>query len=137
MLVDEVKSRTGIQLKATSLVSCKNGPSQGNDTVKLCPISQDQNQQKKEFIVIAYNPQMTSRKSSFVEIKLPSKDYKAQKWSLDQSSFVNVESDIIEQNHFDYKGDRNKDYEMYIPTNFEANQADIYKISKISQDEKN
>ena len=80
---------------------------------------------------------MTSRKNSFVEIKLPSKDYKAQKWSLDQNSFVNVESDIIEQNHFDYKGDRNKDYEMYIPTNFEANQADIYKISKISQDEKN
>ena len=66
MLVEDVKQRTGIVLKAASLLSCKDGPSQGNDTVMLCPVSLDQNKQKKEFIVLAYNPQMTSRKNSFV-----------------------------------------------------------------------
>lgn len=137
MLVEEVKQRTGIQIKAASLQSCKDGPSQGNDTVLLCPVSLDQNRQKKEFIVLAYNPQMTSRKNSFVQIKLPTKDYKAQKWSSDQNQFVNVESDIIEQNHFNYQTQRFKDYEMFIPANFEANRADIYKIIKISEEEKN
>jgi len=56
MLVDDVKLRTGIQLKPNSLLSCRSGPSQGNDTVALCPVSTDQNKQKKEFIVMAYNP---------------------------------------------------------------------------------
>lgn len=87
--------------------------------------------------MLAYNPQMTSRKNSFVQIRLPSKDYKAQKWSQDQSQFVNVESDILEQNHFNYKTQRIKDYQMYIPSDFEANRADVYKIIKISEEEKN
>ena len=71
LLVDDVNKLTGLTLRASSLQSCKEGPSGGNDTVTLCPVSYDQNRLKKEFIVIAHNPQMTSRKNSFVSIKLP------------------------------------------------------------------
>ena len=49
---------------------------------------------------------------------------------------MNVESDILEQNHFNYQAQKIKDYEMYIPNSFEANRADIYKIIKISEEEK-
>lgn len=135
MLVEDVKQRTGLQFVAGSLVACKDGPSQGNDTVQSCPIFLDQNRLKKEFFVLAYNSQMTTRKNSFVEVKLPQKDYKAQKWSQEQGQFVNVESDIIEQNHFDYSTKKFVDYEMFIPTNFEANKAEVFKIIKISAEE--
>jgi len=50
---------------------------------------------------------------------------------------VNIEFDNLEQNHFNYMSSRVKDYQMYIPTTFEANRADIYKIIKISEEEKN
>ena len=47
-----------------------------------------------------------------------------------------VESDILEQNHFTYHADRFKDYEMFIPSSFEANHVEVFKIIKISEDEK-
>ena len=77
LIAEDVKKRTGIKLKASSLVSCRGGPSQGNDTVMLCPVSQDINREKKEFLVLAYNPQMAESKNSFAQIKLPSNEYKA------------------------------------------------------------
>ena len=66
---------------------------------------------------------------------MPQKDYKALKWSQEQGQFVNVESDIIEQNHFDYSTKKFVEYEMFIPTNFEANKAEVFKIIKISAEE--
>lgn len=136
MLVDDVKQRTGIELRASSLVSCRDGPSQGNDTVLLCPVSQEANREKKEFLVLAFNPQMVESKNSFAQIKLPSKEYRAQRWSAEANAFVDVESDTLEQMHFGYMTKTSKDFEMFIPTSFQANRAEIFKIIKISKEEK-
>lgn len=99
-------------------------------------MSQDANREKKEFLVLAYNPQMVESKNSFAQIKLPSKEYRAQKWSADANGFVDVDSDILEQTHFGYMTKSTKDFEMFIPTSFEANRAEIFKIIKISHEEK-
>lgn len=48
---------------------------------------------------------------------------------------MSVESDILEQVHFNYMTQKFKDYEMFIPASFEANKANVYKIIKISEEE--
>ena len=47
-----------------------------------------------------------------------------------------MESDIIEQSHFDYLTKMIKDFEMFIPTSFEANRVEVFKLIKISSEEK-
>lgn len=90
---------------------------------------------KQEFMVIVSGgSQLTETKDSFATIKLPAKNYKAQKWSkvsinsTKKFDFVDVESDILEQVHFDYNAAKFIDYEMIIPTSYQPNRLVIFKI---------
>jgi hypothetical protein len=54
---DQVMNQTGIQISGvngTGLQQCSEGPSNGNQTVKSCPVDKIQ---KSEFLVLVYNPQ--------------------------------------------------------------------------------
>lgn len=130
-IAKKVKKLTGLDISGNSLQFCSKGPSGGNDTSVDCPI--DKNKDKKEFIVAVQNPQLKSVKS-YAKIKLPSKNYKAQK--LSNGKFVDVPSDVLEQQHYNYDFKEFNDYEMYLPHQFDANQLSIFKIIKIDEKER-
>lgn len=61
---------------------------------------------------------MLKSRSSYARIKLPSKNFKAQRWDTKTQAFTEVKSDIFEQQHYDSKGEVLADFEMYIPSEF-------------------
>jgi hypothetical protein len=76
---ERVMQETGINIKGkngTGLSQCQEGQSGGNDTVLSCPISLANNNQKKEFLVLAHNP-MGGLSQSYAKVKLPTKLYQA------------------------------------------------------------
>ena len=127
----KVKKLTGFDISGSSLEFCLKGPSGGNDTSVDCPV--DKHKDKKEFIVAVQNPQLKQFKS-YAKIKLPSKNYKAQKWQ--NGKFVDVPSDVLEQQHYNYDFKEFNDYEMYLPNEFSANQLSIFKIISIDDNER-
>ena len=67
-------------------------------------------------------------------MKLPNRNYKAQQWTNDK--FEDVRADILEQNHFTYSASKFKDFEMFIPADFEPNRVSVFKVLKISEAER-
>lgn len=83
-----------------------------NDTVKDCPVSEFKD--KSEVIVVVHNPH-TQSQNSLLRILLPSSKYTAQLWSREEHAFKEVESDVIEQQHFDRSNSAGTvDYLMFV-----------------------
>lgn len=132
----------GLKIEAKDLSQCLNGPSGGNDTVKQCPIYQHSqlSKDKEEFLVVVSSSQNLQNKESYARVRLPSKNYKAQKWTKKANStdlaFIDVPSDILEQVHFNYDKKKETDFEMIIPTQFQPNRLSIFKMIKVGDAEK-
>lgn len=107
-LLKTMAKTTGISAEALS--TCTGAQ---NNTIHDCPISQHKDQ--KQFMVLVHNPAAQTFKQ-LVHIQLPSDDYSAETWSSEEQKFVKVHSDILNNHHFNRKGDKmSVDYEMYLP----------------------
>jgi hypothetical protein len=65
------------------------------DSIPNCPIFDNKNEGKSEFVVMAHNAG-SQRYKQFIRVRLPSNRFKAQLWSKTESKFVDTESDVIE-----------------------------------------
>jgi hypothetical protein len=97
--------------KENDLSSCVGSQ---NDTVTDCPIFDNKNDNKNEFIVLAHNTQSQPYKQ-FIRVKLPSAKFRAQLWSRSESRFVDVDSDIMEQKQLSNTRAESTDFEMFVP----------------------
>jgi hypothetical protein len=52
------------------------------------------------------------------------------KWSKESKSFVQVESDILEQKHINNLRKESIDYEIFIPCSIKPSDLAVYKIIK-------
>jgi hypothetical protein len=89
-LTDSLKKNTGIQ--SSEIASCVG---QQNNTVIECPIYDNKNDQRSEFIVIGHNPSAQTFKK-FLRVRLPNQKYKAQCWNKANQTFAEAEYDILE-----------------------------------------
>lgn len=103
-----------------------------NDTVIDCPISDNKNDNKTEFIVVAHNAK-SQKFDQFIRVKVPNTKFQAQLWSKKEGKFVDVESDILEQKHLTNTRVLITDFEMFIPCDMEANEVSFVKIKKIAE----
>lgn len=106
-----------------------------NDTILDCPISDSRYADKKEFLVAVHNPQAT-RYDQFVRILVPSNDFRAHVWSNQIGSFVDIESDVLEQKHWQKNGQQFVDYEMFLKTFIEPDEVLIVKVIKSATEDK-
>jgi len=106
-----------------------------NDTVLDCPISDSRNAERKEFLVAIHNQQAT-RFDQLVRILLPSNNFRAHVWSNQIGAFVDIESDVLEQKHWQKNGQQFVDYEMFLKTFIEPDEVLIVKVIKNATEEK-
>ena len=100
-----------------------------------CPISDGRNSDRGEFLVAVHNQQAT-RYDQFVRILLPSNNFRAQVWSNQIDSFVEIESDVLEQKHWQKNGQQFVDYEMFLKTFIEPDEVLIVKVIRNVTDDK-
>ena len=124
-LADILRSATGIE--AFNLSACAGS---NNDTVVQCPISDKENAQKSEFIVIVHN-QANKPFQRLVTVKVPHKNFRASTWSKRTLGFEKAHADVLEQSHFTNKFVKFVDYELYIPHKLEANEVSFIKVQEI------
>lgn len=84
---------------------------QQNATVADCPVNHYQ--EKEQFIVAVHNPR-TKEHDGLIRILLPTRNYRAQLFSQESGGFEDVNSDMIEQRHFNQNGTLYSDFEMVI-----------------------
>jgi len=89
-LTEGLKKNTGIQ--SSEIANCIGAQ---NNTVIECPIFDNKNDQRSEFIVIGHNPSAQTFKK-FLRVRLPNQKYKAQCWNKANQTFVDAEYDILE-----------------------------------------
>jgi len=65
-----------------------------------CPVSKAKYANNNEFLVIVNNPQVHYSHDSFAKVKLPDKNFKAQKWAIHERKFVDVPFQNLEQARF-------------------------------------
>jgi len=71
-----------------------------------------------------------------VRVLLPSKNYRANIWSNQISAFLDIESDVIEQKHWQKNGQQFVDFELFLHTFIEPDEVLILKIIKNATEEK-
>jgi len=124
ILIESLRKNTGIQ--ATKVDSCAGSQ---NNTVLECPIYDNKNDQRSEFILIGHNPSAQTFKK-FLRVRLPNLKYKAQCWNKANQTFTDAKYDILEQKHITNSRSELVDYEMYIQCQVEANEVAYAKILK-------
>jgi len=83
-----------------------------------------------------HNPQVQEAHDSYAKVRLPDRNFKAQRWSNEVKGFVDVPSDFIEQARFTQRFVKFSDFEMIIPGTYSPNELSILKIIRISDEEK-
>ena len=121
----QVKKLANIDLKENSLKQCQEFAQ--NDTVIDCPIESDK--VSKEFLVVAHN-QNPMEKEHLIRIRLPTSNYEAQLWDSHKHEFKKVESDILEQKHWDKKNNQFSDSAMYFKANIKPDSIALIKLVK-------
>jgi len=129
-----VHSQLGIEIEPQNLLTCENGASAANHTVKQCPISLDKNENQTEVLVVLHFPQVIDQKS-FAKLKVPQVDFKAQLWNKTEQRFQEAPFDILEQSHFGADGTLDTEYEMYLPLKFKPSKLEVVRLVKISKNE--
>ena len=71
-----------------------------------------------------------------MRILLPSNNFRAHVWSNQIGSFVDIESDVIEQKHWQKNGQQFVDYEMFLKTFIEPDEVLIVKVIRNVTDDK-
>jgi len=71
-----------------------------------------------------------------VRILLPSSNFRAQVWSNQIGSFVEIESDVIEQKHWQKNGQQFVDYEMFLKTFIEPDEVLLVKVVRNLTDDR-
>ena len=71
-----------------------------------------------------------------MRILLPSNNFRAHVWSNQIGSFVEIETDVIEQKHWQKNGQQFVDYEMFLKTVIEPDEVLIVKVIKNTTEEK-
>ena len=121
-LANRLLQETGI--KASKLQTCIGA---SNSTVIECPISDKDNENHQEFIVVVQN-QISQSSKQFIRVNLPNNKYEAFIWSRSKKQFEAVKSDILEQKHLLNRTSVFKDYEMFIPSEIAPNEITFVKI---------
>jgi hypothetical protein len=134
-LLSDIKASLKAQaaLDAKELLTCTTVSQ--NDTILDCPISDSRNADRGEFLVAVHNQQAT-RYDQFVRILLPSNNFRAHVWSNQIGSFVDIESDVLEQKHWQKNGQQFVDYEMFLKTFIEPDEVLIVRVMRNNSDEK-
>lgn len=101
-----------------------------NDTVIDCPIETDK--VSNEFLVVAHN-QEAMDKQHLLRILLPTSNFMAYLWDANKNEFKEVETDMLEQKHFEKNGGGFADSVMYLKTNINADSIAILKLVKTSE----
>jgi len=68
-----------------------------------------------------------------VEVLLPTSNYTASAWSRESKQFIDVRSDVIEQQAWNKNGSKFINYKIYIEASIPGDSVGIFKISKVSE----
>jgi len=87
-------------------------------------------------LVVVQNPASVDSRHTFANLKLPHKNFKAQKWNSVSFKFEDMPSDLFEQHHFNYEQKEFIDFEMVVPGPYSTGELTLLKVISIEDAER-